>query len=233
MNQSSHLYRMQNIDSQLDKITVRLSAITTELANNHEVQEAENALKESFTKQEKSGQQLKNIDEISRSIRIKVEMNEASMYGGNVHNPKELQNLQNENASLKRRLAANEDEQLEAMLLQDEAIAQLRQAEKNLAVAKANAISQQSGLVGEQTKLQSEQARLSTEREGISRSILPENIKIYQNLREKKRGIAVSRIEDSTCNICGFNLRPAVIQEAKSSQQMAFCPSCGRVLFAG
>ena len=49
--------------------------------------------------------------------RIKIEQTEASLYGGHVHNPKELQDLQKDVASLKRHLETLEERQLEAMLV--------------------------------------------------------------------------------------------------------------------
>ena len=48
--------------------------------------------------------------------KVKIEQSEASLYSGNVTNPKELQDLQNEAAALKRYLVTLEDRQLEAML---------------------------------------------------------------------------------------------------------------------
>ncbi len=88
-----------------------------------------------------------------RAQKVKIEQTEATLYGGKVRNPKELQDLQNEAAALKRYLAVLEDRQLEQMIA-------LEDVEKgsNLAVELLNEVQQQkeqanSELVREQTSL--------------------------------------------------------------------------------
>jgi uncharacterized protein len=66
-----------------------------------------------------------------------MQTSEASLYGGKIRNPKELQDLQVEIAALKRRTATLEDEQLEAMLAVEDAETQLTEANKNLNEVKA------------------------------------------------------------------------------------------------
>lgn len=45
---------------------------------------------------------LKTAEAEAEAQKIKIEQTEASLYGGSVHNPKELQDLQREVASLKK-----------------------------------------------------------------------------------------------------------------------------------
>ena len=53
----------------------------------------------------------------------------------------------------------------------------------------------------------------------------------YEDLRKQKRGVAVSEVEDGACASCGTTLNAALQQNARS-QKLAYCPSCGRILFA-
>jgi len=54
----------------------------------------------------------------------------------------------------------------------------------------------------------------------------------YESLRQKKKGVAISKVEDQTCSICGATLTPAECQVAKSQNKNIQCPSCGRLLYA-
>jgi predicted nucleic acid-binding Zn-ribbon protein len=57
-------------------------------------------------------------------------------------------------------------------------------------------------------------------------------LSLYDALRSKKKGIAVSKIEDQMCSVCGSTLTPAECQSAKSRIDIISCPTCGRILYA-
>jgi len=86
--------------------------------------------------------------------------------------------------------------------------------------------------IHEQKELLKTSERLKLERQAIVQQILPESLALYETLRKSKKGVAVSGVEDQCCTICGSQLTPAEIQQAKSSLQIARCPSCGRILYA-
>ncbi len=233
MNQSSQLYQLQKIDTEIDRTTARLAEIARELAMDETVRSAQQALEAAKRKQYKVQQSLRSIEQEVQAVRIKINTSESSLYGGSIRNPKELQDIQSEIASLKKRLAALEDSQLEVMLELDDAESELTGAETALTAAQATHSSQQAGLLGEQSKLQKILDRLQVERGATSGSILPENLEIYERMRKQKRGVAVVAIEDSACAGCGTSIRPAELQVARSPDRMAYCSTCGRILFPG
>src|SRR5512145_881851 len=115
MSAALGLYRLQQVDSQIDQVQSRLKAIRQLLENDAELRlaseqalTAENELKE-------AERLLKLTEQEVEKQRIKLQQTEASLYGGMVHNPKELQDLQKDVASLKRHLETLEDRELEAM----------------------------------------------------------------------------------------------------------------------
>ncbi len=233
MNQSSQLYQLQKIDTQIDRTTTRLAEIARELAADETVRAAQQNLEAAKRAQYKVQQNLRSIEQDAQAVRIKINTSESSLYGGKIRNPKELQDIQTEIASLKKRHAALEDSQLEAMLELDEAESELKSAETALTATQATHTSQQAGLLGEQSQLQKKMDRLQVERSATLGSILPENLEIYERLRKQKRGVAVAAIEDNACAGCGTSIRPAELQSARSPDQMAYCSTCGRILFPG
>jgi uncharacterized protein len=233
MNQSSQLYQVQKIDTALDQTNARLGEINRIIESDQSVHTAQDLVASAMSSVQSTRRSLTLIEDAVKAVEIKIQLSEASLYGGKISNPKELQDLQNEITALKRRLASLEDDQLEAMLAFEDAETQLSEANKNLNEVKATFASQQASLLGEQSQLLKIAERLQAERDATVQSILPENIEIYERLRRQKRGLAVVMVEDGTCSGCGSSIRPAERQLARSPSQMLPCSSCGRILYAG
>jgi len=60
-----------------------------------------------------------------------------------------------------------------------------------------------------------------------------EDIKLYTNLRESRRGIAVSKVVDKTCSSCGSTINASLLHAARSPTQINTCDVCGRILYTG
>ncbi len=233
MNQAFHLTRLQRIDLQIDQFNLRIKEIDRLLSENETVREAEKTVHQEEAVESKARQRLMLAENAVEAQRIKIETNEAALYAGKIHNPKELQDLQNDIAARKRNLAALEDEQLEAMLTLDEAEKKVKSSKKNLDEIQARFTSQNASLAGEKTKIKESLQRLVGEREAALKPLTPESISLYQRLREQKHGIAVATVEDGACSACGTELRPAELQAARSPHNIVFCASCGRILYSG
>jgi predicted nucleic acid-binding Zn-ribbon protein len=68
-------------------------------------------------------------------------------------------------------------------------------------------------------------------RKPIFDSIDSQYQKQYENLRVRKNGIAVTKLNDNSCEACGANLTASQRQSARSSTQFYICPNCGRILY--
>ena len=121
MSQLSTLYRLQQIDSQLDQANNRLQEIQVALNEDAALKQAQQNHAAAEARLNDERQKLRRAEENVQEQKIKIELNESTLYGGKVHNPKELQDLQKEVAALKKYLGVLEDRQLEAMLVVEEA----------------------------------------------------------------------------------------------------------------
>jgi uncharacterized protein len=233
MSQAFHLLQLQKIDTPLGQYNLRLSAIEAELLQNSVLQEALQARDASLAQLEAARKSIRKIEDQVQTLRIKIETSEASLYGGKIRNPKELQDLQMEIASLKRFLSELEDLQLDAMIKVEQSEADAVSAEKGLVAAQAQTTSQTAGLQGERATINTKIERMLIEREAILPQITPDNLATYQRLREQKRGLAVCQVEDGACKGCGSAVRPAEIQAARSPTILVRCSTCGRILYTG
>ena len=127
-----HLFQLQKIDSQVLANTRRRTQIDMMLANDAEIDSAKQELIEVENILEKLGLELKALEEKILSKRNKMEQSEASLYGGGVKNPKELQDIQKEISLLRTTLSSLEEEQLSLMMKIDAAEVE-RQAAKQKA----------------------------------------------------------------------------------------------------
>lgn len=226
------LYRLQQVDSRIDQIRLRLKSIDETLQNDFGLRTATEQFTEAENKLVSAEHEMKKRDAEVESQRIKIQQAEASLYGGAVHNPKELQDLQKDVASLKRHLETLESRELDSMAVVENAELELKSAAARMEIEKSSRSSRNTNLTGEIEILQKDLERLESERKAVSENITPDFFTIYNQLRQQRRGIAVATINDSSCAACGTTLTPSQQQNARSTSQLFHCPTCGRILFA-
>ena len=233
MNQSFHLYRLQQIDTQISQVESQLKEIERLMAGNEAVRQTQMAADEKNKALQKARQVLKEIEFSVRDQMVKIEQCESSLYSGKVKNPKELQDLQKEIASLKKHLSLLEDRQLESMVATEEAEQAAQETAKLYAQAQAAFAEQSAGWAGQADQLKKQLARLLAERAPALAFITKESLEMYNRLRQRKNGVGVVTVSDNACSVCGGTIRPSETQAARAAQVLSFCSSCGRILYAG
>jgi len=233
MNQPFKLFRLQQIDSQLDQAHGRLQEIEAALKENKAVRQAQQRLEKIKRNLEVERKKLRRAEEEVQKQRIKIEQTEATLYSGKVRNPKELQDLQNESAALKRYLSVLEDRQLEAMFSVEEVEKLLEEASSTLDSVMAEFDQQYQELTQERAQLENEVNRLDNERAAAASSIPDEYIRLYEQLRKQRRGIAVAKVTDKACSACGATLTAALLHSARLPSNITRCSACGRILYSG
>ena len=233
MSRPFKLYRLQLIDSQLDWMRERVKAIESDLQDEAFFQQAARRTEEAAKFHAQTTSNLKRAEDEVLSQRLKIEQNDATLYGGKVRNPKELQDLENEITALKRYLVVLEDRQLEAMDAEEQARESLAQASQELEETRLELEQKKAQLSLERDKLLKDISNLAQERQAAVPSIPPEDLALYENLRLKKRGIAVAKVTDRACSACGSILSSALLHTAHSPDQLTQCETCGRILYIG
>ncbi len=233
MSRPFKLFRLQQIDSQLDWLSSRLDDVTAMLGDDRELVEMEQKAAASKEALQKAKNAQSSAEFEVQQQRIKIEQTEASLYGGKVRNPKELQDLQKESVALKRYLSVLEERQFEAMLIEEDAIARLARILVEQADAIAEHAARSQDLESEKQKLQSDIRRFEDERQATASTIEPEDLAEYTRLRAKRRGIAVAKVVDRACSACGSTLNAALLSASHSPNALNFCDMCGRILYVG
>jgi predicted nucleic acid-binding Zn-ribbon protein len=233
MSSPFKLYRLQQTDSLIDRRAARLVEIETAIKDDESLRRGSKTVQSAEQELKELSKALRHAEENVSGQRIKIEQTEATLYSGKVKDPKELQEKQNETAALKRYLGVLEDRQLEAMLAEEEAASKFDNAVHELKKEQSRHNQLQSGLLNEKIKLENELVRLQGERTATTGAIPEDDLFLYQQLREQRRGIAVAKVSNKACSACGSLLSATTLHSARSPNQITRCDTCGRILYFG
>jgi uncharacterized protein len=232
MSAALGLYRLQQVDSRIDEIQARQKRIEDTLQNDISLRTATQAFSTAESRYNDSARLLKTAEAEVEKQRLKIEQTSATLYGGGVRNPKELQDLEKDIVSLKKHLETLEERELELMLATETLEQALQVARLELERIQAQVLEQNRDLSREQASLLHNLEQLEAERKATLNNILAAQLGIYDQIRKQRRGVAVAAISDDACAACGTTLTASLQQSARSASQLCNCPTCGRILYA-
>jgi len=232
MSDSFKLYRLQQIDTKIDQAKARVNEIDLLINDDRRLLEAQNAYNEAKDNLENARKKLRLAEMDVQAQNLKIEQTESSLYGGKVKNPKELQDLELEVGALKRYLSVLEERLLLAMFAEEEADETFKSKSNRLETTKITSTSEHNSLTNEREALINQIAQFDNERQAAIKNISKENLDHYDQLREKRKGIAVVRLTETFCVACGSTLSTSLLYEARSPNKIAYCDTCGRILYA-
>lgn len=231
MNLSASLHRLQTLDNKMDQCLQQINRLEKQISDDSEVVSLQNALNTEKNTLHLLEQELKEISFITTSLRIKIEQCESSLYSGTIKVPKELQDLQNEIASLKKQLGISEENELDLMFRVEKQQLVFDNLDRLTTSSLARLQKLKAELNQKLMEFRKELEKIQTEREPAEKSIQQKDLVIYNRLRQHKAGIAVIDVIENTCSSCGAEISHAEWQKARISQELVFCQGCGRIIY--
>lgn len=228
------LFDLQKLDFNIDKTRKRVGEIRAALGESEAVAAARSAAAATEAEVHRWHAAQKDAELEVQQIGARILLDEKRLMSGEVRNAKELSALQDNIASMQRQRAAVEERGVEAMLMLEELNRRLAAERQSVATTETAWRSGQSELVEEETKLKRFYAQLKQQREATAAALDAGSLKIYEQLRSRKNGIAVAPIKGSQCGVCNIQVPTGVISAARSRKdEPTYCTSCGRILSAG
>jgi predicted nucleic acid-binding Zn-ribbon protein len=170
-------------------------------------------------------------DEIA-SLTERANQAEKQLYSGTVSNPRELQALQDDVGSIRRRIGQIEDDELEIMELSEPVDAQ--RAEFTTERERLDAESQRltGELAASEAEIATELAAVRAERDEAADGVPDELWAEYDALRSQLGGVAVARLVGSTCQGCHLALSAVELDRIRKLgvDELVHCEECGRLL---
>ena len=230
VNAKVALLKMHEIDSLYDKIRRRLILLTkavegsTELdALRVEVDSIDQNLQNTRTEQQ-------DLELESRSQTEKIRESEKSLMSGELHNPKELENLQASIDAMKGHRTDLENKSVDRLVMVDSLLVTLEEKQATLVEVEEKWTNRKTAIETEIDKRKKEYVYLKRAREQVAEALSSENLELYEHLRRRKNGVAVAQLEDEMCGACHTQVAVGILNNIRYSDELLSCPSCGRIL---
>ncbi|MFD8600197.1 zinc ribbon domain-containing protein [Kitasatospora sp. NPDC059646] len=165
-------------------------------------------------------------------VRSRAARNQQRMDSGAVTSPKDLENLQHENASLAKRQGDLEDVVLEVMERMEAAqtrVTELTARLEHSAVVVAEAEGRRDAKFAE---IDAEAEKVRRDREAVANVIPADLMKVYLRLREQQGGVGAARLYQRRCEGCRteFSITEFNAIKAEPADKVLRCENCGRIL---
>jgi predicted nucleic acid-binding Zn-ribbon protein len=229
MTQIDELYRLQQIDSEIREKKQRLREVLQAQKADQELQAAQKAHEAAAGALEAAQKEQRQLELELGRVNNKAKRSEERLYSGKVKNPKELEDLQQEIASLGRRRESLETEILETMVQVEEAQEEDRDTGVTLEEAESSWEKRVASLQREQNELAVRINELLERRQAQVKRIDSPMMKIYENTASKKGGVAVAGLKQELCQVCGVRTSSNKGRQAQAGE-LVYCGSCGRIL---
>lgn len=166
------------------------------------------------------------------SINDKAAQHDKTLYSGTIGNPRELQAMQDEIASLKRRVSQLEDQALELMEQIEPLDADLARLASERSALDDRASSLRAQIAEDEVAIDDELVGVRAERSSLVADVEPDLLAEYDQLRPHSGGIAIARLVGGSCGGCHLSLSAVEVDRIKKlpPEEPAHCEECGRLL---
>lgn len=140
--------------------------------------------------------------------------------------------LLHEIETAEKEVAKSEDRLLDRMVAGEEFEGKLKDAEAALKTAEGEVTLERSKLQAEKAGIDGETGSLTAEREKVLAVVPAELLALYEQVARRHHGIALAGVRGQSCGMCGFLVRPHLVQEMRRETDETFrCEGCGRILY--
>ena len=229
------LLEVQGLDTHLDQLVRRRATLAerTELAS----VDAESArlaavVAEVGVAVHELGRTQKRLEDEVALLEDKAAHTDRQLYSGTVTAPRELQALQDEAASIRRRVGGLEDELLVVMEEVEPVAAQLDELTAQADAAGTTAASLRAAVVAAEAAIDAELASVAGERSALVAVVAPALVAQYERIRARTGGVGIARLDGHRCTGCHLELPNREVDELRRApaDQIVLHDECGRLL---
>jgi predicted nucleic acid-binding Zn-ribbon protein len=229
MSLAGQLYKLQQLDLELQDKQQELSDVENKLGDNKALLATETRLASQKEQLDDARKSQKSCEWELDDLQEKTRQVDGKLYGGKTKDPKELVNLEKEVKGLKSQIRTNEDSLLGLMSQVEQIESDVRATAEESERLKREWAQTQETLGPRQGELEIEFARLKDERSKSAQQIDSESLSIYERIR-LGRGQAVVKVERGRCLGCHIAVPTSQWQKAKAGDLIQ-CNNCSRILY--
>ncbi len=229
MSLAGQLYKLQQLDLELQEKQQELSDAENKLSDNKALLAAEMKLASQKEQLEDARKKQKSSEWELDDLQEKIRQVDSKLYGGKTKDPKELVNLEKEVKGLKSQIRTKEDSLLGLMTQVEQIESDVSATAEDSEHLKREWAQRQETLGPRKGELEMELAGLKGERSRLAQQIDSEALNIYERIRPA-RGQAVVKVERGRCLGCHITVPTSQWQKAKSGDLIQ-CNNCSRILY--
>lgn len=226
------LLRLQDLDNLAERLRMRLR----DLAKNDEfanLKDEFRTVKENYmvALREREGvdTDVERLEEDVQKVRARITRDEQLLDRETV--PRTAQQLEGELLTLRKRVAALEEQQLQLLEKQEAAADVHAAAEREMHTARERVNGFADELRERQATLKDEYVQAGKEREALARELPLQLYRLYESLRQRN-GVGAARLRGDVSEASNMALDPAELAELMSAavDELVFCPHTGAIL---
>jgi len=174
----------------------------------------------------------RKVDADVEQVKARRERDQQRMDQGLVSNPKDLQRMQQEMESLKRRITSLEDDELEVMERLEKAQQTLDGVTAQLAETDARLGELAAARDRKAADLEHDLGDVAQRRGPVVADVPADLLALYDRLREAKGGVGAALLRSRRCEGCNLDIDNAELAQIRSanSDDVIRCEECGRIL---
>jgi len=229
MSLTGQLYKLQQLDLELQRKQQELSEVEHQLSDNKALVVAESKLASQKEQLEDARRKQKSSEWELEDLQEKLRRIDSKLYSGTTKDPKELVNREKEVKGLKSQIGPKEDALLGLMSQVEEIEARVKTTAEEIERLKREWEQRQETFGQRKSEVEALLARLRGDRNGLAQQIDSEALNTYERIR-LTRGQAVVKVERGKCQGCHITVPTSQWQKAKAGDLIQ-CNSCSRILY--
>jgi predicted nucleic acid-binding Zn-ribbon protein len=225
-----HLQTLQSVDLRIVELNRAAKESSEEVVKRQtDIEERKIAIDEMQTRLAAIEQRRRELEAQIEDELARIKDRQAKLM--NVQTNREYQSLLRETEDAKK---ANKQREEEVMRIMEEVeTLKTRMAEeKNLYEAKEKLLAEDQQEADQKASdVRSQIEAIEKERAQKAASISVALLKKYDQLREKRNGLAVVGVKNGVCFGCHMNIPPQMFNDLMRNDRLLFCPSCHRIIY--
>jgi predicted nucleic acid-binding Zn-ribbon protein len=229
------LLELQTLDTALDRLAHRRRTLA-ELAEIDDLSARLSRLGDDIvlleTEDRDLGREQAKVDGDVEQVRARMDKDQQRLDAGQVGSPRELENLQHEIESLKRRQGDLEDVELEVMERREAVQRRLQEIKREREQVALSLDATEQRRDSTWAEIDAENEKATSQRTELAASLPSDLIELYEKVRSSSGGIGAAALHRGRCEGCHLQLNTTDLNRLRDAppDDVVRCEECRRIL---
>ncbi len=225
------IYRLQAYENDLLYLREQIGLLDPGKELEEKKNNASSLLKSGRDRQEANNKRLKALGFETLELDKQIKTIEDKLYGGRPVNSKETAQWQKKIDDIKKKRETIDEESLTLIYDNEGLVDEIKKLEQDYQLVEEEYKKYYSLYEGQLKDLNSRMEDIESKKKKIMESSAEELLKIYEDTKMNRGGIAIVALQKNFCTGCGMTLSERLLERARSRMTLEYCEHCGRILY--